>query len=219
MAEMLHNSDSSKKHLSVVRRHMRLCTLFPGADFLVTNAQPSYAHLQSTGVAKQAATEAEEDAQDDLDFRGRGAADALRTISERAKQHDRESPGDNAFGHVFPEGGFSEYITNQGTVVAEDCSILAKRIHQLGANHPLNSLAVDLESRAVSIDAGQKNGEAALRARKLAEAEDELAQAALRRVYEHNALDAQKKFGKRADRLFPRIRKRSRPDENGGEET
>ena len=211
---MPRDSDSSTKHLSVVRRHMRLCILQPGAEFLVANVQPAHKHLQTTLAAKQAATEAEEDAQDDLDFRGRDAADTLRTISERAKQHDRETPGDSAFAQVFPEGGFSEYITSQGTVSAANCSIIAKRIRELGANHPLNAFATNLESRVTSIDDGQKMYDDALRARKMAEADDELAQAALRRVYEHNALDAQKKFGKRADRLFPRIRKRNRTDDD-----
>lgn len=219
MVELLRDPDSSRKHLSSTRRHIRLCTLQPGAEFLVANIQPAYTHLQATLAAKQAATEAEEDAQDDLEFRGRDAADMLRTISERAKQHDRENPGDSAFGHVFPEGGFGEYITSQGTVVAANCGIIAKRISELGANHPLNAFAAELVNRIAVIDEGQKNSDKALRARKLAEADDELAQAALRRVYEHNALDAQKKFGKRADRLFPRIRKRNRRDENGPEET
>ncbi len=57
------------------------------------------------------------------------------------------------------------------------------------------------------------NFESALRARKLAEAEDELAQAAVRRAYEENWLDAQKKFGKAAERLLPRLRKRRSNDD------
>jgi hypothetical protein len=219
MAEMLRDSDSSVKHLSIARRHIRLYTLQSGAEFLVANMQSSYTQLQTTFTAKRAAQEAEEDARDDLEFRGRDAADTLRTISERAKQHDREHPGDNAFAHVFPEGGFSEYITSQGTVSASNCGVIAKRIAELGANHPMMAFAGDLNARVTAIDEGQTNYDTALRARKMAEADDELAQAALRRAYEHNALDAQKKFGKRADRLFPRIRKTSRRDEDGGEDT
>lgn len=215
---MLRDPDSTSRHLTVVRRHLRLCSLFAGAGFLAANIQPAYAQLQSTAAAKQVAREAEEDARDDLNFHGLDAADTLRTLSERAKQRDRENPGDTAFARVFPEGGFGDYITSQGTVSASDCELLAKRVTALGANHSLASFVADLNGHRMAIDEAQKLTEAALRGRKAAEADDELAQAALRRAYEHNALDAQKKFGKRAERLFPRIRSNKRRDDDNGDE-
>ena len=73
-----------------------------------------------------------------------------------------------------------------------------------------------MESRAAAIDTAQTALDNAVRAKKLAEAEDELAQAAVRRAYEENWLDAQKKFGKAAaERLFPRMRKR---ESSGGDD-
>jgi hypothetical protein len=209
MVQMLRDADSSGKHLSTARRHMRLCKTVKGAEFLAVAIEPHYTRLEGTGVDEKKAIEAEEDAQDDRDLRGREGADALRTASERAKQHDRDTPGDNVFSRLFPEGGFSDFIASNGTTSGASCRLIATRARDLGANHALSSLGTELEARATAIDAAQMTLDNAVRAKKLAEAEDELAQAALRRAYEENWLDAQKKFGKAgAERLFPRIRKR-----------
>lgn len=213
MAQMLRDADSSEKHLSVSRRHMRLCRKLKGAEFLIATIEPLHTRLVSTLAAKNQANEAEEDALDDRDACGREAADALRTASERAKQHDRDNLGGNVHAVVFPEGGFSSFINSNGTTSAPSCHLIATRIQSLGATHPLAPLAMELKNHGDTIDAVQTTFGDKLRARKLAEAEDELAQAALRRAYEDNWLDAQKKFGKSADRLFPRLRKRASNDD------
>lgn len=216
MAQMLRDADSSEKHLSITRRHKRLCKSIKGAEFLALAIEPHYNRQIAAFANKQKAIESEEDAQDDRDLIGRDGADVLRTISERAKQHDRDNPGDNAFGRLYPEGGYSDFIASNGTTSAANCRLIAARIKDLGANHPLSDLATDAEARAVAIENGQKGFDDALRARKLAEADDELAQAALRRAYEENWLDAQKKLGKTmAERLFPRLRKRAEHDDDG----
>lgn len=220
MAQMLRDSDSSEKHLSTVRRHKRLCKGVKGADFLVSNIAPHDTRLDGAMANKKLAAENDEDARDDRDLHGRIGADMIRTTAERAKQHDREVPGESAFARVFPEGGFSAFIGSNGAASATSCRIISARIGELGANHPLASLQADLEACAVAIDETHKHLADTLRARKLAEAEDELAQAALRRAYEDNWLDAQKKFGKSiAERLFPRIRKADTSGENEGEGT
>lgn len=220
MAQMLRDSDSSEKHLSTVRRHKRLCKGVKGADFLVSNIAPHDTRLNGAMANKKLAAENDEDTRDDRDLHGRIGADMIRTTAERAKQHDREVPGESAFARVFPEGGYSAFIGSNGAASATSCRIISARIGELGANHPLASLQADLEACAVAIDETHKHLADTLRARKLAEAEDELAQAALRRAYEDNWLDAQKKFGKTAaERLFPRIRKADTSGENEGEGT
>ena len=220
MAEMLRDPDSTEKHLSVVRRHIRLCNSMKGADFLSAAILPHYERLQNTLSAKEKANDTEEDAQDDWELRGREGADSIRTTSERAKQYDRENPGEAVHQKLFPEGGYSDFISNTGAVAAATATVFAKRISDLGAGHALASLAAEHTVRAKAIDDAQKQLDDAHRARKLAEAEDELAQAALRRAYEANWLDARKKFGKvMAERLFPRIRRRAGADvgDGGGE--
>lgn len=220
MTEKLRNSDSSKKHLSTVRRHMRLCKTVKGAEFLAVAIESHHTRLAQTLVESNKANEAEEDALDDRELRGREGADALRTASEQAKQHDRDNPGESVFARLYPEGGFSKFVASNGTVSAASCRLIAARIRDLGTNHPLANLETDMATHATAIDTAQKTFEDALRARKLAEAEEELAQAALRRAYEENSLDAQKKFGKAAaDRLFPRIRKRDSAPEDDAEGT
>ena len=213
MAEMLRDSDSTEKHLSASRRHMRLCRRVRGAEFLIAAIEPHRNRLVGTLAAKNQANDAEEDARDDLDAQGREAADAIRTISERAKQQDRDNSGSNAHSTIFPEGGFGPYLTSNNTASAASCNVIATRIQSLGQMHPLAALGTEITTHGNALDAGQTNFDNALRARKLAEAEDELAQAAVRRAYEENWLDAQKKFGKAADRLLPRLRKRRANDE------
>jgi hypothetical protein len=215
MVEKLRDPDSTEKHLSTVRRHIRLCKAAKGAEFLVTAIEPHHTRLTQKLNEKKLAIEAEEDAGDDRNLRGREAADTLRTASERAKQFDRDNPGENTFSRMFPEGGFSGFIASNGTTSAASCRLIATRTRDLGANHPLSNIDTDLQNRATTIDDAQKASDDALRGRKLAEAEEELAQAALRRAYEENALDAEKKFGKAAaERLFPRLRKRDAPDDD-----
>lgn len=217
MAQMLRDADSTEKHLSTTRRHKRLCNRVKGAEFLALAIEPHYTRLLATLANKKKANEAEEDAQDDRDLIGREGADLLRTISERAKQLDRDNPGENSFNRLYPEGGFSDFIASNGTTSAASCRIIKARIQDLGPNHPLAAFAAEAESKASAIENGQKVFDDALRARKLAEADDELAQAALRRAYEENWLDAQKKFGKAAaERLFPRLRKRAENDDEDG---
>jgi len=217
MAEMLRDPDSTEKHLSIVRRHLRLCKLVKGAAFLRDAIEPAYQKLTGTLAEKKKATEAEEDAQDDTELRGREAADSIRTASERAKQYDRDVPGETVFQRIFPEGGFGDFIASNGTSSTSDVRLIATRIHDLGPAHALAKLSTDLEAHAVALEASQKAVEDAVRARNLAEAEDELAQAALRRAYEANSLDARKKFGKViAERLFPRIRRRGAADDGSG---
>jgi len=209
MAEMLRDADSSPKHLSTVRRHIRICRTIRGAEFLRAAIEPAYQRLQATLVEKEKAVQAEEDAQDDLDLRRREAADLVRTTSERAKQFDRDMPGDKVFERLFPEGGFSDFITSNGSVSASTAGLFATRLQDLGTSHAMAALASEHEKRATAIDDATKAVESAVRVRKLAVAEDEIAQAALRKAYEDNALDARKKFGKvAAERLFPRIRRR-----------
>ncbi len=189
---------------------MRLCRATKGAEFLASAIEAHHTRLGDAFADKQKAIAVEDDAEDDRDLRGRDGADALRTTSERAKQNDRDMPGETSFNRIFPEGGFSDFVGVNGATSAASCRLIAMRIRELGAGHALSSLETDLEGQAQAIDDAQKVLDDALRARKLAEAEEELAQAALRRAYEENWLDAQKKFGKAAaERLFPRLRKRA----------
>ena len=214
MAEMPRDADSTERHLSVVRRHMRLCRSVKGADFLIAAIEPQYKRQQDTLAVKETANEAEEDGQDDLELRGRESADILRTTAERAKQYDRENPGESTFAKIFPEGGYSDFIASNGTVSSITLSLIATRIKDLGAAHALATLGADYTTRAAVLETAQKTLDDAHRATKLAEAEDELAQAALRRAYEANWLDARKKFGRvQSERLFPRFRRRKGADE------
>ena len=111
---------------------------------------------------------------------------------------------------IFPEGRFSAITVvnrNQEPDVVEK---LAVRLESLGAAHPLYGLAAELKRK---VDASRQAIAAltqTITERKKAEAEEEIAQLALRRQYELNYLEARRTLGRDlAERLFPRVSGRS----------
>jgi hypothetical protein len=202
MAQMLRDEDSTERHLSVTRRHARRCRSTAGAKGYADAIEPFRREL----TAKQAETirrwEAEEDAADDVELRDGEAADLVRTVAGRAEEHDRKAPSEHVHGKLLPTGRIGDLI-HANAVDPNDLEKLAVRIEALGPAHPLFGLAAEARDiHATQLTAAQAYGEA-LRQRKLGEAEEELAQAALRRQYEINSLDARKDLGRRAEWLFP----------------
>lgn len=81
---------------------------------------------------------------------------------------------------------------------------LAVRIESLGEEHALNTVAADLRDKAEVSRAANTTYLEAIRSQKVAEADEEIAQANLRRQYELNYLEARKTLGRAiAERLFP----------------
>ncbi len=216
MAEMLRDADSTAKHLSTVRRHMRMCNSVKGAAFLSAQIKPAYESLKLAREEAEKASEDQEDARDAALLEGYAGADLLRTTSERAQQYDREGHGDSVFEHLFPEGGFGAYLTSSETVTAATARVFVLRLQKLGAGHALYGLAGEHDAVAAAIELAEQKVREAVLVRHTKEAEEEVAQAALRAVYEDNYLDGRKALGKRvAERLFPKVRKRGGGEEKG----
>lgn len=216
MAQMLRDEDSTDRHLDVTRRFGRRCRATRGAETLgdaVALARDSLSAKRDE--TKLRATE-EEDRKDDLELRQLDAADIIRTLAGRAEEHDRTNPGASVHAALFAEGGFGALLDSSGRASDESCARLAAAVTSLGADHALAGFAAQLTDAAGLIRTAETAVAEALRARKLAEAAEELAQAALRKSYEHAYLDAKKALGARAERLFPRFRrtrkKKTEPD-------
>lgn len=208
MAEMFHDDDSSEKHLSASRLHIRRCRKMTGAEGLADAIAPVRTRLVGAVAVTEQREEEEEDAKDDVEVAGLAGAEVLRTLSGRAEEHDRRH-NTNTHGAIFVEGGFSKLLDSKGAVAPLVLEDVAFKVRLLGeGTEDLQPFADESEAAATAIRAAEAVVEQALKARKLAEADEELAQAALRKQYEHNYLDAKKAFGARAERLFPKIRKR-----------
>ena len=83
--------------------------------------------------------------------------------------------------------------------------MIAVRLESLGKEHTLFLLAEELHNSLENSEQAIKGVGNAIREKKLAEAEVEIAKENLILRYEINYLDARKKYGRRmADTLFPR---------------
>jgi hypothetical protein len=209
MATLLRDNQSTQTHLNAVRRHMRLCGLQKGAGPLVAAIEPAYKDLIEKHMSATLKVQQREDALDTVILLDADLDNEVRTAFERCNQHDRENQGPPVLATIFPEGKFSVITSvnrNQEPDVVEK---LAVRLESLGNGHPLFGLAAGLKQRA---DASRQAITAlylAITEQKKSEAEEEIAQLALRRQYEINYLEARRTLGRdTAERLFPKLSSR-----------
>lgn len=208
MAEMLQDDDSSEKHLSASRLHIRRCRKMTGAAGLAEAITPDRDRLIAAVAVTKQREEEEENAKDDAEVAGLAGAEVIRTLAGRAEEHDRRH-NTNTHGAIFVEGGFSKLLDSRGAVAPLVLEDVAFKVRSLGeGTEDLQPFAEESEAAATAIRDAERVVEQVLKVRKLAEADEELAQAALRKAYENNYLDARKKLGARAERLFPKVRKR-----------
>ena len=206
MAQMLRDEDSTDRHLSVTRRHLRRCRKMRGAEGLVEHLTPFRNGLQEHQTQTEARADALEDAQDDLELAGLESADLVRTVAGRAEEYDRQNPGDLALIRVIPSGRFGDLIRSDGSVDPTDLDTMATAITKFPPEHPLLPFGAQLTDQATTYRASDQAAKEARRQLRLAQTEEELAQADLRREYETNYLEARKLFRGFVERLFPKFR-------------
>ncbi len=141
---------------------------------------------------------------DDLIFNEGGLDDSIRTISSSAKQYDRENPGRPIHKLLFPEGGYSSILRFSIEKKANAAEEIKERIKSLGQEHSLFAQITPLEESINKVRTSLMALQQAKTNVRTAVANEEIAQANLRKQYEFNYLDAIKMFGKTfANRLFP----------------
>ena len=206
MARLLQDRDSSALHLNLARRHQRLARRYRLAGF-ATAIEPLVAALKAkAGVTEEKDFERQA-AYDEVLAADGVQDDAVRNVFDAAKIFDREHPGAPALLTLFPTGGYGDLVDEPLTKQPADVDALAVRVESLGAAHALSGHAAKLRAGAAGVRITLDALDTAVRALKGAEAEEELAQAALRRQYEGNYLDARKSPGRPlAERLFPSSR-------------
>lgn len=203
MARMLSAHDSTDTHLSNAQRHQRLARRYR-LEGLVTAIQPTINALNAAAANATNRQLERQGAYDELVAADADLDDTIRNLYNSAEISDRENPGANILRLLFPGGGYTsvteESMTNEPAVA----DALATRLETLGANHPLASHATKIRTLTAAVRKAITDQESAIRAAKSADAEEEIAQAALRRQYEANYLEARKTHGRAiSDRLFP----------------
>ena len=211
MAQLLYERDATRKHLSATRRHMRLSRQFNGTQFLVDQIQLPYNVLKDKHAATVRKQEQREDRYDDLLIADNQLDDQVRLVFRRCEEHDRATPGDAVMPRVFPEGKFGHIVNMNLQDEPDTVERLAMRLEDLGKDHPLYSLAKELRTQVAASRKAIRAYEEMIKQLKMSEADEEIAQATLRRQYENNYLDARKQLGKiRAERLFPKLNSSNR---------
>lgn len=216
MATLLNDRDSTARHLDLTRRHVRLCRQVKGTGPLATAIEAVSQALLQKQAATKTKFDARQDALDDFILRDLELDDGVRTAFEKCKQFDRDNPGTPVSLKIFPDGKYSDLTRIERTKEPDVIEQLAVRFESLGATHALYPVAADLRVKISASRTALTVYQEAIRNHKLAEADEEIAQANLRLQYENNYLEARKIFGRTAsDRLFPRHSRESADEEPG----
>ncbi len=206
MARLLHDQDSSDFHISAGRRHIRFCRQNKGAEKYATNIEPAYQDLINKKAITNSAKEKRQDAYDDIMLHDTTLDNYVRTLFEKCRQLDREYVSEIVLKKIFPEEKYGHIVRMPYTEEPTEVEKIAIRLESLGAAHPLYPLAAELREKVTRCQTAITNYYEAIRQQKRAEAEEEIAAAKLRQIYEINYLDARKEFGKvNAEQLFPQM--------------
>jgi len=207
MAELLHDNQSTKVHLSAAQRHIRLCRQVPGTEGLVNAMIPYESDLQNKHTLTTQAIRNREAANDTLILKDALLDNQVRTLFDKAKEFDRDNPGQIVLKALFPDGKFTT-ITNapmqdEPTQVRQ----LLVRLDSLGGRHQLAAMKPPITAAIEASETAQTNYVNSIKEQKSQEVVEEIAKASLRKQYEVNFYNAGIQFGKAyANLLFPVLR-------------
>ena len=214
MAKKLNDAMSSEVHINYSFRHSRRCKQTKGATELASAIDPFITELETKSSETKKEKLSHNNSYDDLIFNSSGLDDCIRTISDRAKQYDRENPGRPVHKLLFPNGGYSTILRFPIAKKANASEELKERIKSLGEEHVLAAQVLLLTEAITNVRTSITALQQADTKVRTAIANEEVAQANLRKRYEFNYLDAIKMFGKTfANRLFPQTVYRKKIDD------
>lgn len=210
MARFLADRDSSSLHLQAAHRHQRLARRY-GFQPYAAEIQPHLDTLKTKSAVydereleRQAAYDEVLAADSDLD-------DSVRSLFSAAQTFDRENLGASTLTTLFPDNRFASVTELPITTELTAIEGLITRLGSLGPQHALGGFTKKLLDGKKAVKDALAAQSAAVTARAAADAEEELAQAALRRQYEANYYNAAKQLGKDgAEKLFPDFRRSAR---------
>ena len=214
MAKLMNDGMSSQAHISNANRHSRLCKQNKGAEVLDKAIAPKISILKEKNAETLSLKETRDAAYDDLVFNDGVLDDSIRNLADAARQYDRNNPGRPVFQTLFPDGKYSNIVRASFAKEADMAEQIAERLKSLGEEHPLAVHLEPLTTAIANVRTCLNNLQEANTNVKMAVANEELAQAELRKQYEFNYLDAVKMFGKKyANRLFPQAATRAKVEQ------
>ncbi|MCY1633070.1 hypothetical protein [Marinifilum sp. D737] len=214
MARQLSDSMSSEVHMNMSLRHSRSCRQTKGAAEFADKIDPFILVLDEKHLETKKMKLLQDNAYDDLVFTKGGLDDRIRSISDLAKQHDRENPANSISTLLFPKGGYSTILRYPFTKKADAAQEIKERIKSLGEEHSMAAQIPLLEADIAKVRTSIGKLQEAKTNVRTAVANEEVAQANLRKQYQHNYLDATKMFGKTfANRLFPQTATKKKIEE------
>ena len=218
MAQLLYPRDSTQKHLSATRRHLRLCKQVKNTQGLVKQITPAYELVREKDQVLQETKILREDRYDDMLMADNQLDDSVRNLFRRCEEYDRTHPGELVLLQIFPDGKFSHIVNMNREEEPAAVEKLAMRLENLGEKHPLYALAQELRTFINASLKAIRAYQESVQVLKVCETECEMARTALRRQYEVNYLDARKQLGKKlAERLFPSLNARSLSDKTSAD--
>jgi hypothetical protein len=205
MAQMLHQKDSSAKHLRFGRRHIRLCGQISGAGQFAAAIQPKLDSLAAKVRERTAATEQRENAYDEVVFQDTQLDNAVRTVFERVKQYDREHTT-RTLDLLFPGRVYSDLVRMPLSEEPHAVNKIIVKIEGMNAGAEFQELADLLKQKTeVSIAAWNAYQQTVVDYNAIAAAE-EVVKLEVRQQYEYNWLDARRAYGANvANSLFPKV--------------
>lgn len=195
-------------------RHIRLCNQIPGAAKFAQAIKPKYNLLIEKHKAVKAAVDNRIDACDDMLLQDRGVDNEVRTGFEKCIQHDREHPNEPVLRSIFSDEKFGDIIHKNRQKELNSIEQLIVKFEALGEKHPLYAVAEDLKKGMAKLRKATAVFNEAVRAEKIALAEEDVAREELCAAYEANYLDARKGVSREfANSLFPRLNHKKIPSE------
>jgi hypothetical protein len=202
---------STEAHLNSAKRHQRMCNQTKGAENLGTAIDVPIKKLEEMQQATRICKDNRDAAYDSTVLSDGALDDAVRNIADSAKQYDRNNPGRLVFPLLFPDGKITTITRASFMQEPDKAEQLLQRINVFEEGHPLRMHAAPLTEAIGKMREAISVYQKSITDEKTAIANEELAQAELRKQYEFNFLDAVKLFGKTfANRLFPKSQVRKK---------
>jgi hypothetical protein len=218
MARLLYKQDTLALHRRLARRHIRLCGQVRGGNPYAQAMRLILENLLQKSLALSAAEEIQENTYDDLILKDAELDDAVRTLFERSRQHDRET-GEQVSVLLFPDLTFSDIVNMPYSEEPKKVSSLIQKLETLEPHHELRPLADMLRQKVNAVNAALDARQQAADNIRRCQVDVELAKNEVRAQYENNYLDARKTLGKQtAESLFPKIVRRKAKAAEGEEE-
>ena len=202
----LHQRDSVARHLDAAERHIQLCRQNKYGEKFITNIQQAKDDLQTKQDVLKKALQDKTMAMDNIRLCDMLLDDIIRKLHGRAKEYDRDVPGQNVRMLLFPGGRLTPVISMPLNDEPNEAEQIAGKIESLGSDNPLLPIAMEIREAVEKCRQAAKEYTNSLQTISGMQTEAEIAKVALGRQYANNYFQAASEYGKNyAERLFPEI--------------